>query len=73
MFHPRKHSMVTAGVVFTRLLYAQLLHAKFSAPPKVGFEVPSLGQSSKFKACDLGMKLVRAEIVCVCVCQVISV
>ena len=65
---------MTAGVVFTRLLYAQLLHAKFSAPPKVGFEVPSSGQSSKFKACDLGMKLVRAGIVSILgICSNINV
>ena len=60
-FSPRVHSSTMAGVKFTRCLYAQLLHQRFSCPRNSGFNVPPAG-NQHHTACDLGMKLVSLSI-----------
>lgn len=56
-FSPREHAMLMTGVKFTKCLYAQLLHQRFSSPRNNGFNLPPVG-NQRYKACELGMKLV---------------
>lgn len=53
-------NVVPAQVKFTRCLYAQLMQQKFQPDRRSGYTLPA-ATNAKFRAYDLGMKLVSAN------------
>ena len=56
----RPGTRVMREVMFTKCLYAQISQQKFTPDKRSGYTVPP-SSSSKFKAYDLGAKLVRDQ------------
>lgn len=54
-------NIIVVQVKFTRCLYAQLMQQKFQPDRRSGYTLPPATPNAKFRAYDLGMKLVSGK------------